>query len=65
MVYRQIEEYASKIDPELCDPQMRKNSKLSELLKEFEDVWCKGSEHLLDKAHREHLICFSRLLEGI
>ena len=44
---------------------MRNNSKLSSLLKDFEDVWGKGTEHLLNSEHREHFITFSTLLEGL
>jgi hypothetical protein len=35
---------------------MKNNTVLSELLKEFEEVWCQGTEHLLNPDHREHLI---------
>ena len=44
---------------------MRNNQTLSTLLKEFEDVWSKGSEHLLDQKHRAHFVQFSTLLEEI
>lgn len=60
-----MNEFASKVNPEEVDPQMRNNSKLSQLLKDFEDVWCKGNEHLLNPKHRNHLITFSNLLENV
>lgn len=41
---------------------MRNNKDLSCLLKEFEDVWVKGTEHILNPQHRGHLITFSALI---
>ena len=35
---------------------MRNNKKLSQILHEFEDSWCMGTEHLLDSKNLKHFI---------
>lgn len=58
-----METFASILDPEQVDPQLRNNTELSKLLKEFEEAWMAGSEHLLDPYNREDLIQFSEMIQ--
>lgn len=44
---------------------MRNNSQLGALLKDFEDCWTFGTEHLLNAKHRMHLAAFGGLLENV
>jgi hypothetical protein len=48
--------FARMMEPEQVDPQLRNNQELSKLLKEFEEAWMAGTEHLLDPYNREDLI---------
>ncbi len=61
--YAQIKTFASMLDPEEADPQLRNNPELSRLLKEFEEAWMAGTEHLLDPYNREDLIQFSDMIQ--
>lgn len=35
------------------------------MLREFEEYWCMGTEHLLNEKHRRHLELFSALIENV
>ncbi len=48
--------FATLLDPEEVDPQLRNNPELNKLLKDFEEAWMAGTEHLLDPYNREDLI---------
>ena len=43
---------------------MRNMVELVNLLREFEECWCMGTEHLLNERHRRHLELFSALIEN-
>ncbi len=55
--------FARMMEPEQVDPQLRNNQELSKLLKEFEEAWMAGAEHLLDPYNREDLIQFSEMIQ--
>lgn len=64
-VFDKLHKYAQTVNLEEVDPQMRNNKALHEMLKQFEDVWIMGTEHLLNAKHRDHLREFSALIEKV
>ena len=61
--FTQMKTFASMLDPDEVDPQLRNNPELSKLLIEFEEAWMAGTEHLLDPYNREDLIQFSEMIQ--
>ena len=54
--FKNLERFAREVDVDCVDPQLRNNPDLAKGLKEFEEAWCMGNEHLLPRQHLEDLI---------
>lgn len=63
--FDRLVDYARTVSVQDADPQMRNNRALTEMLREFENAWGMGTEHLLNASHRQHLTDFSGLIESV
>lgn len=58
-----LSKYSQNLDS--VDPQLKNNQELTELIEVYESSWTLGKDQLLDKTHREQIICFCGHMEQL
>lgn len=63
--YAEMTHYSRTVKLDFVDPQLRNNTDLCKALKDFEDAWNLGKEHLSSQLHLQHLTQFNKLLKDV